>query len=246
MLHCSRARGARRAMHLIVAGRQAATGVRQLMLVDSSPPASAMLDFTRPHNWLAFSAVAVSAVTGVLQAEAKRIDLFGVILIALAAGLGGGTVRDVLMGRQVFWIADQRYLFVAIGAAALTVLASHRWRVPRRLFLLPDAIGLALFAVVGTGIALDHGVPWFAATFMGVITGVFGGVLSDVLRNEVPLVFGGTLYATAAWAGALLYVWLHLRGMPATHAGLWAAALILVLRLGAIRYKLTLPGFGGG
>jgi uncharacterized membrane protein YeiH len=205
-----------------------------------------MLDLTRPSDWLAFSAVAVSSVTGVLQAEAKRIDLFGVILIALAAGLGGGTVRDVLIGRQVFWIADQRYLFVAICAAAVTVLAA-RWRpVPRRLFLLPDALGLALFAVVGTGIALDHGVPWFAATFMGVITGVFGGVLSDVLRNEVPLVFGGTLYATAAWAGALLYVWLQGQGLAATVAALWAAALILALRLAALRYKLTLPGFGGG
>jgi len=204
-----------------------------------------MLDLTRPNEWLAFSAVAVSAVTGVLQAEAKRVDLFGVILIALAAGLGGGTVRDVLIGRQVFWIADQRYLFVAIGAACATVLAARWRRVPRRLFLLPDAIGLALYAVVGTGIALDHGVPWFAATFMGVITGVFGGILSDVLRNEVPLVFGGPLYATAAWIGALVFVWLQMRGVTATQAGLWAAALILALRMAAIRYKLTLPGFGG-
>jgi len=204
-----------------------------------------MLDVTRPHDWLAFSAVAVCAVTGVLQAEAKRIDLFGVILIALAAGLGGGTVRDVLIARQVFWIADQRYLFVAIAAALVTVLATHWTRVPRRLFLIPDALGLALFAVVGTGIALDYGVPWFAATFLGVITGVFGGVLSDVLRNEVPLVFGGTLYATAAWAGALLYVWLQTQGLAATVAGLWAAALIFAVRLLALRYKLTLPGFGG-
>ena len=204
-----------------------------------------MLDLTRPSDWLAFSAVAVSAVTGVLQAEARRIDLFGVILIALAAGLGGGTVRDVLIGRQVFWIADQRYLFVAIGAAVLTVLAAHWRSVPRRLFLLPDALGLALFAVVGTGIALDYGVPWFAATFMGVITGVFGGVLSDVLRNEVPLVFGGTLYATAAWIGALLYVWLQSRGLDAVQAGLWSAGVILAVRLAAIRFEWQLPGYGG-
>jgi uncharacterized membrane protein YeiH len=204
-----------------------------------------MLDITRPSDWLAFSAVAVSAITGVLQAEAKKIDLFGVILIGLVAALGGGTVRDVLIDRQVFWVADQRYLFVAIAAALLTFVATHRTRVPRRLFLIPDAVGLALYAVVGTGIALDHGAPWFAATFLGVITGVFGGVLSDVLRNEVPLVFGGTLYATVAWLGALLYVFLQSRGLTGTAAGLWAAAAILAMRLGAIRYKLMLPSFGG-
>lgn len=204
-----------------------------------------MLDLTHPFEWLAFSAVAVSAVTGVLQAEAKKIDLFGVILIAMAAALGGGTLRDVLIDRQVFWVSDQRYLFVAIVAALLTFAATHWTRVPRRLFLIPDAIGLALYAVVGTSIALDSGAPWFAASFLGVITGVFGGVFSDVLRNEVPLVFGGTLYATAAWLGALLFVFLQSLEISDTQAGLWAAGAILLLRLAAIRFKLVLPSFGG-
>jgi uncharacterized membrane protein YeiH len=193
--------------------------------------------------WVGMAAVAVSAVTGVLEAGRKPIDLFGMVLVALASALGGGTLRDVLLDRPAFWIADQTYLVCALLAGVMTFAVVRLLTLPRNLFLIPDAIGLALFTVVGTQIALLYEVPWLAATFLGVVTGVFGGVLRDMLSNEVPVVFSGELYGTAAWAGALLYVGLSAAGAaPGLAAGL-AFACIVVVRLAAIRWRIMLPTF---
>jgi uncharacterized membrane protein YeiH len=193
--------------------------------------------------WVGMAAVAVSAVTGVLEAGRKPIDLFGMVLVALASALGGGTLRDVILDRPSFWIADQTYLVCALLSGLLTFAVVRLVSLPRNLFLIPDAVGLALFTVVGTQIALLYEVPWLASTFLGVVTGVFGGVFRDMLANEVPVVFGGELYGTAAWAGALLYVGLWAAGMsPAVAAGL-AFACIVIIRLAAIRWRITLPTF---
>lgn len=193
--------------------------------------------------WVGMAAVAVTAVTGVLEAGRKPIDLFGVVLVALTAALGGGTIRDLLLDRQVFWLADQAYLFAALFAGIATFAVVRVARLPADLFLIPDAIGLALFTVIGTGIALDAGVAWFPATFLGVVTGVFGGVLRDMLCNEVPLVFTGELYGTAAWAGALGFVGLLALGLAAAAAGSIAMALTFAIRLAALRWRITLPRF---
>ena len=123
-----------------------------------------------------------------------------------ATALGGGTVRDVLLDRTVFWISDQTYLLVAIVTTLVIFFAVRGLKLPQRLFLIPDAIGLALFTIAGTQIALQWHAPWLVASLLGVITGVVGGVLRDVLCNEVPLIFvRGELYASAAWAGALAW-----------------------------------------
>src|SRR5512134_351313 len=193
--------------------------------------------------WVGMAAVAVTAVTGVLEAGRKPIDLFGVVLVALTAALGGGTIRDLLLDRKAFWLADQTYLFAALFAGLATFALVRIVRLPANLFLIPDAIGLALFTVIGTGIALDAGVAWFPATFLGVVTGVFGGVLRDMLCNEVPLVFAGELYGTAAWAGALAFVGQLALGVAAAPAGFVAMAAIIAIRLAALRWRLTLPTF---
>jgi uncharacterized membrane protein YeiH len=186
-------------------------------------------------------AVATCAVSGVLEAGRKEIDLFGVVVVALIAALGGGTLRDLLLGAPVFWIDDQTYLVAAAAAGVAAFFAVRHLRLPRNLFVIPDAAGLALFAVLGTAKALALGAPWPVASVMGVITGAFGGVLRDVLCNEVPLVFSGELYATAAWAGALLYVLLtHFDLIPAWSA-LVAVAFIFALRLAAVYWKIGLP-----
>ncbi len=194
--------------------------------------------------WVGMAAVAVNALTGVMEAERKAIDVMGATLVAVATALGGGTVRDVLLNRNIFWIADQTYLITAVvcGLAAFFVLR-HR-EIPARWFLIPDAIGLALFTAIGTEAALQWHTPWLAASLLGVITGVFGGVLRDVLCNEVPLVMrAGELYASAAWLGALLLIGLQEAGMARVWAGGVAMAAILLLRLAAIHYHLTLPSF---
>jgi uncharacterized membrane protein YeiH len=192
---------------------------------------------------ITMSAVAVSAITGVLEAGRKPIDLFGVVLVALTSALGGGTIRDLLLDRPVFWVADQTYLVAAIAAGVATFVLVRLARLPANLFLVPDALGLALFTVIGTQVALSQGAPWFVATFLGVVTGVFGGVLRDILCNEVPLVFAGELYATASWAGAMVFIALLHTGIADAIASLLAMAAIFLTRIAAIHWHLTLPSF---
>ncbi|MCX8145119.1 MAG: trimeric intracellular cation channel family protein [Azovibrio sp.] len=195
---------------------------------------------------LGIAASVVCGATGVLEAGRKQVDLFGAITAGVAASLGGGTVRDLLLDRQVFWIADQAYLVATILAAVVTFFLARRWRLPGRLFLIPDAIGLALFTVVGTQVGLQFEAPWLVASLMGVITAVFGGLLRDVLTNEVPLVFTSELYATAAWLGALALIGLQALGMDHVSAGFIAMAVVFAVRLAAIRWQITLPRLTSG
>ena len=192
---------------------------------------------------IGISAVAVSAMIGVLEAGRKPIDLFGVVLVALTSALGGGTVRDLLLDRRVFWLEDPTYLFAAIGAGLAAVALVRMVRLPKNLFLIPDALGLALFTVLGTHIALMLDVHWFAATLLGVVTGVVGGVLRDMLCNEVPLVFSGELYGTAAWSGTLVYAALLGAGVADSGAALVAMTVVFGLRMAAVQWRITLPTF---
>jgi len=192
---------------------------------------------------IGLAGVAVNAASGVLEAGRKPLDLFGMVVIALAAALGGGSLRDLLLDRKVFWIADQTFLITALIAGVLTFVAERRWRLPPNLFMLPDAIGLALFTVSGTQIALTFDAPWLVASMMGVITGVFGGIVRDVLCNEVPLVFSGELYATTSWGGALLLVALLDNGVSPGLAALSGGGTVLVLRLLSIRHRWALPTY---
>lgn len=194
--------------------------------------------------WVGLAAVAVNALTGVLDSGRKQMDLIGAMLVGVATALGGGTVRDLLLDRNVFWVVDQTYLVAALGAGLLTFFIARALPLPARLFLIPDAIGLALFTIVGTQVALQWHSPWLVASLMGVTTGVVGGVLRDILCNDVPLVFlKGEWYATAAWIGALTLIGLQEIGVPSVTAAWVAMGVVLVLRLLAMRYHLTLPAF---
>jgi uncharacterized membrane protein YeiH len=189
------------------------------------------------------AAVAVSAASGVLEAGKKRFDLFGMLLISFAAALGGGSIRDVLLDRTVFWVRDQDFLFIALGAGMLTFFLARWTRVSRQAFLLPDAAGLVMFTIAGTNVALSLSAPWFVASFMGVITGVMGGVLRDILCNEEPIVFQGSLYATIAWVGALVFIALLHFGVEANLAAILTGVGMFVSRLAAIRWNIRLPVF---
>jgi uncharacterized membrane protein YeiH len=194
--------------------------------------------------WIGLAAVAVNALTGVLDAGRQKMDLVGVVMVGCATALGGGTVRDILLDRQVFWIGDQTYLIAALATTVLTFFAVRGLRLPPQLFLIPDAIGLALFTIVGTQVALAWQAPWLVATLLGVITGVVGGVLRDVLCNQVPLIFvRGELYASAAWAGALVLVGLQALGVPALISAWVGMAVVLAARLLAMAFRITLPTY---
>ena len=194
-------------------------------------------------SWLGLAAVALMAAAGVLEAGRKRFDVFGMVIVALAAALGGGTVRDVLLERPVFWVEDQTYLLVALAAALATFFLARVLTLPVGLFLIPDAAGLALFTITGTKAALVWGAPWLVASLMGVVTGVVGGILRDVLCNEEPSVFRGNLYATPAWLGALAYTGLLEWGANTGAVALGAGFGIFLLRLVGVHWGIELPRF---
>ncbi len=187
--------------------------------------------------------VAVFAISGALMAGRKSMDLFGVLVIAIITALGGGTLRDLILDRHpVSWISDDRYILVASLAALATVLRV-RFSKPlhERALLLADAFGLAVFTVIGTEIAMQHDVPLSTAVIMGVMTGVAGGVMRDVICNEIPLIFQKEIYAVACIAGSLVLILLRDSGLaPALVTGL-AMLVVFFIRLAAIRWHLSLP-----
>lgn len=188
--------------------------------------------------------VAVFAVSGALAAGRKSLDLLGVVVIAMVTATGGGTLRDLLLDRSVFWITRPEFLIVIVTAALLTVPYVRFARPPEKFLMVADALGLALFSIAGARIALSLDQPALIAVVMGTITGVFGGVLRDVLCNEIPMILRkGHIYATAAIAGCVLLVLLlHLDVRPGIAAGAGMAT-IAALRLVSIAFNLMLPVF---
>lgn len=190
-------------------------------------------------------AVAVCAISGVLAGSGKRVDLFGIIVLGLVTALGGGTIRDIVMGNPVFWLADSYYVMNAVTTSAVTFFVVRHWPVPHLALSLADAFGLALFTVLGVAIGLSGGAGPVNSMVLGVITGVAGGIIRDVLVGEIPLVFRREiyLYATAAVAGATIFVLLehyHSGSQVNRMIGIGAT---LCLRLVAIRWKVSLPVF---
>ena len=189
--------------------------------------------------------VAVFAISGALAAGRRRVDLIGVIVAATATAVGGGTIRDLLLGRRpIFWLADARYILVILVAALATILYVRWARVPGPALGVADALGLALFSVTGAQVAERAGMPGVACVVLGAITGVAGGVIRDVLLAQVPQVLQrGSLYATAAIAGTSLYMGLVRFGVDRSIATFAGMGCIAALRLAAIWWELKLPTF---
>lgn len=194
--------------------------------------------------WIELAGGAVFAVSGALAAGRKSLDLLGVVIIAWVTATGGGTLRDLLLDRPVFWIEQPQFLVVALIAALLTVPYVRFARPPEQLLLLADALGLALFSILGAQIAIGLGQPGLIAVVMGTITGAFGGVLRDVLCNEIPMILQkGSIYATAAISGCALMVLLLHFNVQTSFASGAGMVLVAVLRIAAIVFGLTLPVF---
>jgi uncharacterized membrane protein YeiH len=173
------------------------------------------------------------------------MDLFGVLVLALVTAVGGGTIRDLCLDARVFWLVDPGTLVSSLVAALVAFLAVRHARLPDRALSVADAFGLALFGIVGTEKALLLGAGAVPAILLGIVTGVAGGILRDVLRGEIPWVFRAemNLYATAVFFGALGYV-LLVRWLPPSEAHRYfGMAIILCLRLAAMRWGLRLPTF---
>lgn len=203
-------------------------------------PTPALLDSL---YWITLVAVIVSSASGVLKAGFKQFDLFGVIIIAIATGLGGGSLRDMLLDREVFWIEDQVFFIASLGSAIAIFILARLVAIPQKFFLIPDAAGLATFGIAGTLVSLMVGAPWLVASFMGVMTGTMGGIFRDILSNEPPVVFQSPLYATVSWGGSLVFITLLEFGLDATFSAVIAGTMIFVTRLIAIQLNLSLPKF---
>jgi uncharacterized membrane protein YeiH len=194
---------------------------------------------------LDLTGVAVFAISGALAAGRRGLDLLGVIVLGMATAVGGGTIRDVLLDRHpIFWLADPAYPTVIVAASLMTV-AYTRWRPPPRAALLvADALGLALFSVVGAQVAEAAGLPAVSCVLLGAVTGAAGGAVRDVLSAEVPLILRrGNLYASAAVAGTTTYVLLEWGGVVRAHAAVAGMVVCAGLRFAAIWWGLQLPTF---
>jgi uncharacterized membrane protein YeiH len=196
--------------------------------------------------WLEHFAVAVCAISGVLAAAGRRVDLFGVLVLALVTAVGGGTIRDLCLGAEpVFWIQNPSIVTTTLLTAVGTFVIARFWKLPHRVLLIADAFGLAMFTIAGAEKSLVFQQSGLIAIVMGVVTGVAGGLIRDVLCREIPLVFRQEtyLYATAAFCGAATLVLLRYFLPGFTDAGMTGMAVILLLRLAAIGWKWRLPIF---
>jgi uncharacterized membrane protein YeiH len=186
------------------------------------------------------------AFSGFIEARHKDMDLVGVFTVAFITAFGGGTLRDLLLDRRpLFWVEHQEYtLLVFLLALVITPFMRHlRSGFSEKLIIVADALGLGLFSALGASLAQDAGMPIFVCVMMGVITGIFGGVLRDVICNEIPLVFRrGHLYATCSFVGCWIYLILDRLAMPEPVSLFASIAVTVAMRLAAVRFNLRLPG----
>ena len=184
----------------------------------------------------------VFAISGALTAIQRKLDIFGASVIALVTALGGGTIRDILIGRQpVGWLLDNNYLLIiAVGIAVSYIFGQSIQKLRRTLFLF-DTIGIGLYTILGLERTLNLGLSMPIAVIMGTVSAVFGGVIRDVLCNEVPLIFRKEIYATACIAGGILFLILTSFQLGRDWAMLITVFFIIILRILAVTYKWHLP-----
>ena len=182
------------------------------------------------------------AISGIRLAAAKRFDWFGAYVVGLVTAIGGGTLRDLLLGIPVFWMQSGMYLSVTFLSLVTVIVFLQALVKGMRTIFIFDAIGLALFVVVGIEKSFQAGFPAWVAIAMGMITGSFGGVIRDILINEEPLFFRKDIYATACIAGGLVY-WLvmNIPGVPTVISQISCAIVVVGLRVAAVHFGWSLP-----
>jgi uncharacterized membrane protein YeiH len=184
---------------------------------------------------------AVFAVTGVLAAARQNMDVLSFVIIGVVTAVGGGTLRDLMLDQPLFWLVDSSYLYVAALAAVATFFFEQRFRATLRAFLYLDAIATALFTVLAIDKTLQLGFESGIAVVMGVITGIGGGIIRDVLTGQPTILMRRELYMTPILLGGVLHVGLRATPLDASTAGWLALLAIVSVRLGAIRWSWAFP-----
>lgn len=185
------------------------------------------------------------AVSGIRLAARKKFDLFGAFVVGFITAVGGGTIRDVLLHREVFWLSSPSFLICTVFGLIL-VVAFRRWVVKfEYTFFIFDAVGLGLFAVTGIVITLEEGYSMLLAIIMGTVTGSIGGVIRDVLINEVPLIFREDIYAMACVLGGVIFAILTFFSVESITVQVITIISIILIRVLVVKYHLKLPAFSG-
>lgn len=202
-----------------------------------------MIPFQVPSfvNILDFIGTFAFAISGIRLASAKRFDWFGAYVVGLATAIGGGTIRDVLLDVTPAWMTTPVYL-ICTAIAMFFVIAFGKYVIRlNNTFFIFDSVGLALFTIVGAEKSLALGYPFWVAIIMGSITGAAGGVIRDVFINEIPLIFRKEIYAMACVIGGIAY-WLCLKmNMETSVSQIIGGSVVLVTRILAVKYRITLP-----
>lgn len=181
------------------------------------------------------------AISGIRLASFKQIDWFGAYIIGLVTAIGGGTLRDLLLDVTPFWMLDFKYLLITGVALIATLIFKDKiFKWGSTLFLF-DTIGLGLFTIVGITKSIDAGLPFWVCIIMGTITGTVGGVIRDVLINEVPLLFRKDIYALACVFGGVVYFLTSYFNLPTGVTEMMAAFTVIGFRLFAVKYHIQLP-----
>jgi len=189
-------------------------------------------------------AITAEAMSGALAAGRRNMDLFGVAVIAFFTALGGGTVRDILLGNfPVTWTQHPRYIYMTIAGGLVTVVLARFMRHLNQLFLILDAVGLVAFTVIGCNVALRLGYDTVVVVMAGITTGIFGGIIRDIMCNRTPQVLRHELYASVSLIVALLYLFLVHESVSESITLLAAFSVGLLMRMAAIRWSVSLPVF---
>ena len=189
-------------------------------------------------------AITAEAMSGALAAGRRNMDLFGVAVIAFLTALGGGTVRDILLGNfPVTWTQHPSYIYMTLTGGLVTIAIARFMRHLRQLFLVLDAIGLVAFTIIGCNVALELGYEPIVVVMSGITTGIFGGIIRDIMCGRVPQVLRREIYACVSLVVALLYLFLLRQGVDEGVTQLAAFSVGLLLRMVAIRWRISLPVF---
>jgi uncharacterized membrane protein YeiH len=192
-------------------------------------------------QFIEYFGIFVFAMSGILAASEKQLDLFGGIIIAFVTALGGGTLRDLLLNINVSWVEQPIYIYLVLGGAAFALSFKRIARHIRKTIFLFDSVGISLFTILGVQKTLLLDLPVLIVIIFGVMTATFGGVIRDILCNEIPLIFRREIYATACVMGAVIYVLLHKIGCPELINIILSCCVIITIRTIAILKKWSLP-----
>ena len=181
------------------------------------------------------------AISGIRLASAKKFDWFGALVVGLVTAIGGGTLRDLLLGLTPFWLLSSVYLWCTVFALFFVIVFRKFLVKLNNTFFWFDSIGLGLFVFVGSEKAFSLGYEWWVVIIMGTITGVVGGIIRDILINEIPIIFTQELYAVACILGAGLFCFLNYIGVNMSVIQIASALFVFVIRIVATRYQWRLP-----